>query len=76
MRKRYGGNMIMIVVAFLSAIIIIFVDLFNDACAKSSARQIITSIFKHILILFLPIIDHKYNFNLIVSFYIKSFSCF
>ena len=75
MRKQYDNDVIMVVTAFLNAIIIIFVDFFDDICAKSSVRQIITSIFEHVLILFLTIIDYKYNFNLIISFYIKSSSC-
>ena len=76
MRKQYDDDVIMIVVAFLSAINIIFVNLFYNACAKSSARQIIVSTFEHVLILLLTIIDHKYDFNLIISLYIKSSSCF
>ena len=76
MRKRYGGDVIVIVVAFSSVIIIIFVDLFDDVCAKSFARQIVVSTFEYVLTLFLIIIDHKYNFNLIISLYIKSFSYF
>ena len=71
MRKRYDDNVIMIVVAFSNAIIVIFVDFFDDACTESSVRQIITSTFEHILILFLTIIDYKYDFNLIISLYIK-----
>ena len=76
MRKRYDDDVIIIVVAFLSAIIVIFVDLFDDACVKLSARQIVISTFEHILTFLLTIIDHKYNFNLIVSLYITSSSCF
>ena len=76
MRKRYGDDVIVVVAAFSSAIIIIFVDLFDDVCAKSSARQIIASTFKHVLILFLIIIDHKYDLNLAISLYIKSSSYF
>ena len=76
MRKRYDDDVIVIVVAFLSAIIIIFVDLFDNVCAKSSAYQIVILIFKHILILLLTIIDHKYDFNLVISFYIKFSSYF
>ena len=58
MRKRYEDDIIVIVVAFSSAIIVIFLDLFDDACTKSSVRQIFISIFKHILILFLTMLDH------------------
>ena len=76
MRKRYDDDVIVIIAAFSNAIIIIFVDLFDDACAKSSARQIITSTFEHVLTLLLIIIDHKYDFNLIISLYIKSSSYF
>ena len=72
MQKRYGGDVIVIVVAFSSAIIVIFVDLFDDAYAKSSARQIVASTFEHVLTLFLIIIDHKYDLNLVISLYIKS----
>ena len=76
MRKRYGDDVIVIVVAFSSAIIVIFVDFFDNACAKSSACQIVISAFKHVLILFLIIIDRKYDLNLVISLYIKSSSCF
>ena len=76
MRKRYDNDIIVIVVAFSNTIIVIFIDLFDNACAKLSARQIIVSTFKHILILLLTIIDHRYDFNLVISLYIKSFSCF
>ena len=75
MRKQYDDDLIVIVTAFSNIIIILFVDLFDDACAKSSARQITTLTFEHILIFFLTIIDYKYNFNLIISFYIKFLSC-
>ena len=71
MRKRYGDDVIVIVAAFSNAIIAIFVDLSDDACAKSSARQIVASIFEHVLALFLIIIDHKYDFNLAISLYTK-----
>ena len=67
MRKRYDNNVIMIVVAFSNAIIIIFVNLFNNACMKSSVHQIIISIFEYVLTLFLTIVNHKYDFNLIIS---------
>ena len=76
MRKRYDDDVIMIIIAILNAIIVIFVDFFNDVCAKSSARQIIISIFEYVLIFLLTIIDHKYDLNLIISLYIKSLSCF
>ena len=76
MQKRYDDDAIMIVVAFLNTIIIIFVNVFDDVCAESSAYQIIILAFKHVLTLFLIIIDHKYNFNLIISLYIKSSFCF
>ena len=76
MRKRYHDDVIVIIAVFSSAIFIIFVDLFDDACVKSFARQIIILIFEHVLTFFLTIINHKYDFNLIISFYIKSSSCF
>ena len=76
MRKRYEDDVIVIVAAFLSVMIIIFVDIFDDVCAKSSARQIIILIFEHILTLFLTIIDYKDDFNLIISLYIKFSYCF
>ena len=76
MRKRYDDNVIVIVAAFSSAIIVILVDLFDDVYAKSSARQIVTSTFKHVLTFFLIIIDHKYDFNLVISLYIKFSSYF
>ena len=74
MQKRYDYNVIMIVIAISSAIIVIFIDLFDNVYATLSARQIVILIFKHILILFLTIIDHKYDFNLILSLYINFFS--
>ena len=52
MRKRYDDNVIVIVVAFSNTITVIFVDLFDDARVKLSARQIITSTFKHVLTFF------------------------
>ena len=67
MRKRYGDDVIVIVAAFSNAIIVIFVDLIDNASAKSSVRQIV-SIFKHVLTFFLTIIDHKSDLNLIISF--------
>ena len=76
MRKRFENDVIIIVTVFSNAIIIIFVNFFDDVCAKSSTRQIIISTFEHILTFLLTIINHKYNFNLIISLYIKSFSCF
>ena len=76
MQKQYNDDIAVIVIAFSSAIIIIFVDLFDDVCAKSSVCQIIISILEYVLILLLTIIDHKYGFNLIISLYIKSLSCF
>ena len=76
MRKRYGNDVIVIVAAFSNAIIVIFVDLSDDVCAKSSTRQIIASAFKHVLALLLIIINHKYDSNLVISLYIKSSSYF
>ena len=75
MRKQYYNDVIIIVAAFLNAIIVILINFFDDVCAKSFAHQIIASIFKHILIFLLTIIDHKYDLNFIILFYIKCFSC-
>ena len=72
MRKRYDDDVIVIVAAFSSAIIVILVDLFDDACAKSPARQIDALTFEHVLTFLLIIIDHKHDFNLVISLYIKS----
>ena len=75
MRKPYDNDVIVIVVAFSNAIIIIFVDFFDNVYAKSFVRQIIASIFEHVLTFLLTIIDHKYDLTLIISLYIKSCSC-
>ena len=52
MWKRYDDDVIVIVAAFLSAIIVIFINLFDNACAISFVYQIIVSICKYVLIFF------------------------
>ena len=76
MRKRYDDDVIVIVAVFSNAIIVIFVDFFDNVCTKSFARQIVVSTFDYVLTFLLTIIDHKYDLNLIISLYIKFLSCF
>ena len=76
MRKRYDNDMIVIFIVFSNTIIVIFVDLFDNVCVKSSASQITILTFKHILTFLLTIIDYKYDFNLVISLYIKFSFCF
>ena len=76
MRKQYDNDVIIIVTAFSNEMNIIFIDLFDDTCVKLSVCQIIALIFKHILTFLLIIIDHKYDFTLVISLYIKFSSCF
>ena len=49
---------------------------FDDVYVMISAHQIVALIFKHVLILFLTIIDYIYDFNSIILFYIISFFIF
>ena len=74
MQKRYNDDVIVIIFAFSNAIIIIFVDLFDNVYAKSSVRQIVISVFEYVLTFPLTIIDHKYDFNLVISLFILAFN--
>ena len=47
----------MIVATFINAIIVIFVDFFENVCTDSFAHQIIISIFEYVLTFVLTIID-------------------
>ena len=49
---------------------------FDDVYVKTSTHQIIVLTFEHILTLLLTVIDHIYDFSLIISSYIIFFFCF
>ena len=49
---------------------------FDDVCAKTFIHQIVALTFKHVLILFLTIINHICDLSLTILSYIKSLFCF
>ena len=49
---------------------------FDNACVKTSAYQIVALTFEHVLTFLLTVLDHIYDFSLIISSYIISLFCF